>query len=100
VATTPENPNPGHRKPIAKAVHDYSLDPLPVPDAIESSTDTAWSLWEHTLRSFEDGVQNPERSAENKTGDKVENAAVDKVQPGFEDTEVSALTTQPAKFQD
>jgi len=31
------------------------LDPLPVPDATESNTDTAWGLWEHTLQSLDEG---------------------------------------------
>jgi hypothetical protein len=26
-------------------------DPLPVPDATESNTDTVWGLWEHSLQS-------------------------------------------------
>jgi hypothetical protein len=30
-----------------------------VPDASESNTDTAWGLWEHTLRSFEEEAQSP-----------------------------------------
>ena len=59
VATTPEKPNPADRKPLAKPDHDFFLDPLPVPDATESNTDTAWGLWEHTLRSYEEEAQNP-----------------------------------------
>jgi hypothetical protein len=33
--------------------HDFSFDPLPVPDAIESDSDTAWGLWEHTLQAHD-----------------------------------------------
>jgi hypothetical protein len=73
VATIPDNPNPANRKPVPKAAHDFFLDPLPVPDATESSTDTAWGLWEHTLRSFEEEAQKPDPLKP----------------PGFEDTEVS-----------
>jgi hypothetical protein len=32
---------------------DFSFDPLPVPDAIESDSDTAWGLWEHTLQALD-----------------------------------------------
>jgi hypothetical protein len=76
VATSPDNSNPANRKPVAKPAQDFFLDPLPVPDATESSTDTAWGLWEHTLKSYEDEAQKP--------------AGIE--QPGFEDTEVSGLT--------
>jgi len=81
VATTPDNSNPSNRKPPAKPAHDFFLDPLPVPDATESSTDTAWGLWEHTLKSYEDEAQKP--------------ADIEK--PGFEDTEISGLTRQQDK---
>ena len=76
VATTSDNSNPSNRKPPVKPAHDFFLDPLPVPDATESSTDTAWGLWEHTLKSYDDEAQKPE----------------DVDQPSFEDTEVSGLT--------
>ena len=36
------------------AAHDFLLDPLPVPDATESNTDTAWGLWEHTLKTLDE----------------------------------------------
>jgi hypothetical protein len=75
VATTPDNSNPLNRKPVSKPAPDFALDPLPVPDATESSTDTAWGLWEHTLRSYEEAAQKPEQLE----------------QPGFEDTEVSGV---------
>ena len=75
VATSPDDFNPANRKPVAKPAQDFFLDPLPVPDATESSTDTAWGLWEHTLRSFEEEAQ---QSEEPKQAD-------------FEDTEVSGL---------
>ena len=47
-----------------------------MPEATESSTDTAWGLWEHTLRGYEEEAQKPEHP-------------VQPDQPGFEDTEVS-----------
>jgi hypothetical protein len=52
VATPPDRSNSPARKPAA--AHDFSLDPLPVPDATESNTDTAWGLWEHTLKSMDE----------------------------------------------
>ena len=30
------------------------MEPLPVPDATESTTDTAWGLWENTLHALDD----------------------------------------------
>jgi hypothetical protein len=33
---------------------DFLLDPVPVPDVVESNTDTAWGLWEHSLKTSED----------------------------------------------
>ena len=73
VATTPDNSNPSNRKPPSTPAHDFFFDPLPVPEATESSTDTAWGLWEHTLKSYEEEAQRPENLE----------------QPSFEDTEVS-----------
>jgi hypothetical protein len=50
MATNPEKPkstsNPGGNR-----ASDFSLDPLPVPDVMESDSDTAWGLWEHSLQS-------------------------------------------------
>ncbi|RFO95967.1 hypothetical protein DIC66_16205 [Rhodoferax lacus] len=54
VAKPPEPPKPADRKPAV--AHDFSLDPLPVPDATESNTDTVWGLWEHTLQAQDDSV--------------------------------------------
>lgn len=34
---------------------DFGLDPLPVPEALESNTDTAWGLWEDTLEEQKAG---------------------------------------------
>ncbi len=53
VATPPDRSKSSDRKPAAR---DFSLDPLPVPDATESNTDTAWGLWEHTLKSLEEPI--------------------------------------------
>lgn len=75
VSATPDNSNPFNRKPHSKPAQDFFLDPLPVPEATESSTDTAWGLWEHTLRDYEEEAQKPAETEE----------------PGFEDTEVSTV---------
>ena len=37
-----------------KSAHDFSLDPLPVPEAVESDSDTAWGRWEHSLQAHDD----------------------------------------------
>ncbi len=57
VATPPDRSKPADRSP--PAAHDFFLDPLPVPDATESNSDTAWGLWEHTLRAH-DGTAPPQ----------------------------------------
>lgn len=34
-------------------IHPYSaLDPLPVPEAIESNTDAAWALWQNSISAY------------------------------------------------
>ncbi len=44
---SPKDP-PVERKP--PQVHLYSpVDPIPVPEALESDTDTAWGLWEDLI---------------------------------------------------
>ena len=61
-------------KPVRS--QDFSLDPLPVPDAVESDTDTAWGLWESTLHADDDSGAD---------------ASAD-VPPSFDDTVPSQLT--------
>lgn len=65
---TPKPVSPGVVSPKAAdpkpvAAQDFLLDPLPVPDATESNTDTAWGLWEYTLQSRENG-EAPTQAAE------------------------------------
>jgi hypothetical protein len=37
-------------KPDHSAIHPYSVtDPIPVPKAVESDTDTTWALWADSL---------------------------------------------------
>jgi hypothetical protein len=44
---SPQNP-PAERKP--PPAHLYSqADPIPVPEAVESDTDTVWGLWEDLI---------------------------------------------------
>jgi hypothetical protein len=57
--------------------HDFSMDPLPVPDAVESDSDTAWGLWENTLHAHDD------------------KAAQEEEPPVFDDTVPSQLTEYP-----
>jgi len=35
------------------AGNDFAFDPLPIPEAVESDSETAWSLWEMTLKQQE-----------------------------------------------
>lgn len=40
---------PTERKP-STTIHLYSVnDPIPIPEAVESNTDTAWGLWEDSI---------------------------------------------------
>lgn len=49
-----KSPVPVGREP--STVHLYSSnDPIPVADAVESDTDTAWSLWEDSVSPPGDG---------------------------------------------
>ena len=60
MATSSDHPkNPLPPKASARAL-DFSLEPLPVPEAIESDSDTAWGLWEHTLQAHENASVAPE----------------------------------------
>lgn len=60
---------------------DFSLDPLPVPDAVESDTDTAWGLWESTLHAHDDTDSGADANADDP--------------PSFDDTVPSQLTELP-----
>jgi hypothetical protein len=57
--------------------HDFSLEPLPVPEALESDSDTAWGLWENTLQAHDDQRVHEEEP------------------PVFDDTVPSQLTELP-----
>ena len=51
----PQNP-PADRKPTVDL---YSqADPIPVPEAVESDTDTAWGLWEDLIAPAKKPVDN------------------------------------------
>lgn len=52
VAKPPAQPQAADKPALSK--NDFSLEPLPVPDATESDTDTAWGLWQQTLQSQEE----------------------------------------------
>ena len=43
----PQNP-PAERKPPQVDLYSQA-DPIPVPEAVESDTDTAWGLWEDLI---------------------------------------------------
>jgi hypothetical protein len=58
VAKPPERPKAADDKPAAPR-HDFSLDPLPVPDATESDGDTAWGLWQQTLQANDEAADPP-----------------------------------------
>lgn len=61
MATPPDKSKfPAPPKAPARA-HDFSFDPLPVPEAIESDSDTAWGLWEHTLHAHDAPEPSPEQ---------------------------------------
>lgn len=53
---SPKDP-PAERKP--PPVHLYSqIDPIPVPEAVESDTDTAWGLWEDLIAPEQSNQEN------------------------------------------
>ncbi len=41
-------------KPAPGKAYDASLEPLPLPEVVESDSDTAWGRWEDSLQSFEE----------------------------------------------
>jgi len=42
-------------KPEADVAHPYATtDPIPVPEAVESNSDTTWALWEDLTASQDD----------------------------------------------
>jgi hypothetical protein len=42
--------------PKPPAIHPYSVgDPIPVPEAIESDTESAWGRWEDSISPQDDG---------------------------------------------
>jgi hypothetical protein len=43
----------GALNPAGGRTPDFLLDPLPVPDVVESNTDTAWGRWEESLKADE-----------------------------------------------
>lgn len=55
----PEKPqNPGAPKTSSGKPYDALLDPLPLPDVVESDSDTAWGLWQNSLQT-DDGDDLP-----------------------------------------
>lgn len=52
----PEKPKPA---PSAASVPDYLLDPVPVPDVVESDSDTAWGLWQDSVQTLDEVETRP-----------------------------------------
>jgi len=48
---TPEKPKTPPPKPSGTRPYDPLLDPLPLPEVVESDSDTAWGLWEDSLQT-------------------------------------------------
>lgn len=48
--TTMKPQNPGVPKPSPGKVYD-PLEPMPLPDVVESDSDTAWGLWQDSLQT-------------------------------------------------
>jgi len=44
-----KKPKPSPTGTDRPKAYDYLLDPVPVPEAVESDSDTAWGLWELSL---------------------------------------------------
>jgi len=54
MVTRPDKPKDFAAPRAPSRTHDFSMDPLPVPGAVESDSDTAWGLWENTLQAHGD----------------------------------------------
>ena len=52
MATKPERPKSATPSQGSKSP-DYLLDPVPVPEASESDSDTAWGLWHDSVQSLD-----------------------------------------------
>jgi len=52
MATKPEKPKSATPAGGTR-VPDYLLDPVPVPDVVESDSDTAWGLWQDSVQSLD-----------------------------------------------
>ncbi len=51
----PEKPKTPPPPPLVRgSSYDALLEPLPVPDVVESDSDTAWGLWEDSLHPRND----------------------------------------------
>ena len=53
----PENSKPV--QPATSRTPDYLLDPVPVPDVVESDSDTAWGLWQDSVQTLDGGDTRP-----------------------------------------
>ena len=57
----PEKPqDSGTPRPSANKAYDALLDPLPLPEVIESDSDTAWGLWQDSIQPSDDKGPNSE----------------------------------------
>jgi len=54
MATQSDKPKEVSATRSSSREQDFLLDPLPVPEAVESDSDTAWGLWESTLQAHDD----------------------------------------------
>ena len=52
MATKPERPKSSTSSQGSRS-SDYLLDPVPVPEALESDSDTAWGLWQDSVQSLD-----------------------------------------------
>jgi hypothetical protein len=59
MATNPEKPKSNPTRSSDRA-SDFLLDPLPVPEVMESDSDTAWGLWEHSLQADDPASEAPD----------------------------------------
>lgn len=79
MATQPNKPKDPAAPADSRLGH-FLLDPVPVPDVVESNTDTAWGLWEHTLHDVDAKEKTPGQAAEDA---------------GYEDTVPAPLAELP-----
>jgi hypothetical protein len=80
-----DKPKPAATGQAGARLPDYLLEPLPLPDVVESDTDTAWGRWEESLKASDNpGQVNPVVVSDTSFGDTLPSALAP--MPDFQNT--------------